>query len=192
MTKKTATQSKVRGGLIAALDVGTTKVCCFIARPDAEKGMRVVGVGHQVSRGIRAGAIVDMDETETSIRAAVEAAEQMAGENIRAVTVNLTCGRPKSRLIAYEVSIAGHEVGASDLRRVLDPAAVTENQPQGHETVHTIPVGYSIDGTRGVRDPIGMYGDRLAVNMHVVDAASPPLRNLETAVSHCHLGVAEM
>jgi cell division protein FtsA len=189
MTKKKPAQSKVPGGLIAVLDVGSTKVCCLIAKPDAEKGLKVVGVGHQVCRGVKAGAIVDMDETETSVRATVEAAEQMAGENIRGVTVNLSCGQPGSRLIAYEVSIAGHEVGASDLRRVLDPAAVADNLPPGRETVHTIPVGYSIDGARGVHDPRGLRGEILGVNLHAISAASGPLRNLESAISRCHLEV---
>jgi cell division protein FtsA len=92
-----------------------------------------------------------------------------------------------SRLIAYEISIAGHQVSDADLRRILDQENLLQEQPKNYELVHAVPVGYSIDGNRGVRDPRGMYGDRLGVNMHVVTANAGPIRNLETTISRCHL-----
>jgi len=179
-----------RHGFIAALDVGTTKVCCFIARTDAP-GIRVIGIGHQVSRGLRGGAIVDMEAAEESIRAAVDAAERMAGETIREVYVNLSGGRPASHTVGVEVSIAGHEVGESDIRKVLEHGRA-RNEPGERQVVHAMPVGYTIDGSRGIRDPRGMYGERLGVNMHVVTAATGPLRNLATCVERCHLGISSL
>jgi cell division protein FtsA len=185
----------VHNGLVAALDVGTTKVCCLIARLDQNAGpapedrLKIIGIGHRVSHGLRSGAIIDLDETEAAIRSTVETAEQMAGENISGVVVNLSGGQPKSRLIAYEVSIAGHEIGDSDLRRILDPAVLKDGLAKERELVHTIPVGYSVDGNRGVRDPRSMFGERLGVNMHIVSALSGPVRNLETSVQRCHLEV---
>ncbi len=182
-------QNKVRSGLVAALDLGTTKACCLIAKPLAEGGFEVVGIGHQISHGLRSGTIIDMERTEATIRATVEAAEQMAGENIRNVIVNVSCGAPQSRLIAYEVSIAGHEIGDNDLRRLLDPAGLPESEKNERELIHLIPVGYSVDGNKGVRDPRGLHGDRLGVNMHIISAATGPLRNLEQAIARCHLDV---
>lgn len=179
---------KPRNGLVAALDVGTTKVCCLIARRGTE-GARVIGIGHQISHGVRGGSIVDMDAAEASIRATVEAAEQMAGENIRQVVVGISGGAPESRLIAYDVAIGGHEIGDADLRRVLDPGPYLAELPDDRELVHAIPVGYSIDGTRGVRDPRGMVGQRLGVNLHLVTAAASTSRNLATCVTRCHLDV---
>jgi len=78
----------MRNGLIAALDVGSTKVCCFLARVQEDGHPRIVGIGHQVARGMRAGAVVDLEELEHSIRASVDAAEDMAGERVKAVVVN--------------------------------------------------------------------------------------------------------
>lgn len=191
--KKKKNGAKVRSGLIAALDVGTTKVCCLIARPGgADKPPRVVGIGHQASRGLRAGVIVDMEGVEASLRAAVEAAEQMAGENIRHVVVNFPGVGVSSRMIAYEVAIGGHAIGDSDVRRVMDPAPALAEKPDDYEMIHALPVGYSIDGNRGVRDPRGMYGQRLGVNLHVVAVPGGPLRNLTTAVARCHLDVEQM
>ncbi len=180
-------KGKTRGGLIAALDVGTSKVCCFIARHDGES-LRVTGIGHQVAHGLRAGAVVDMAAAEESVLAAVHAAEQMAGETIRGVYLNFSAGNPASHRVGVEVALNGHEIGSSDLRRVL-------NHGRGHcpdddrEIVHAIPLGYTIDGNRGIRDPRGMYGERLGVNIHLITADSGPLRNLSTCVARCHLDV---
>jgi len=187
--KKNGSNGKTRNGLVAALDIGSTKIACFIARTGGQHGMQLIGIGHQVSRGIRAGAIVDMDAAAECIRSTVEAAEQMAGENIRQVVVNLSSGEPRSRLIAYEVSIAGHEIGDADLRHVLNPNVLNQGRPVDHDTVHILPVGYSIDGNRGVRDPRGMFGDRLGANVHVISASSGALRNLSTCIAHCHLEI---
>jgi cell division protein FtsA len=186
--KKNGSNGKPRNGLVAALDVGTTKIACFIAR-NGEKGLQVIGIGHQVSRGIRAGAIIDMDAAADCIRSTVEAAEQMAGENIRQVVVNIASGDPKSRLIAYEISIAGHEISDADLRQVLDPAVLEHGRPVNHDTIHTLPVGYSIDGNRGVRDPRGMFGQRLGANVHVISAGTGAVRNLATCMAHSHLEI---
>lgn len=196
---KGTTVNKSRGGLIAALDVGSTKMCCFIARPTSTKGPKqegvddsgyeVVGIGHQVSHGMRAGAIIDMDAAEASVRATVEAAEEMAGETVRRVIVGLPGPITESRLIAYEISVAGHQVSDTDLRRILDPSGLAGEVPDGHELIHALPVGYSLDGNKGVRDPRGMFGDKLGVNMNVVSASHTAIRNLETCLTRGHLEV---
>ena len=181
--------NKVRSGLVAALDLGTTKACCLIAKSMPEGGFEITGIGHQISHGVRSGTIVDMERTESTIRSTIEAAEQMAGENIRNVVVNVSCGEPLSRLIAYEVSISGHEIGEFDLRRLLDPAGLVESKNPERELVHLIPVGYSVDGNKGVRDPRGLHGQSLGANMHIVTAESGPLRNLEHGIARCHLNI---
>ncbi|MFQ5783299.1 MAG: cell division protein FtsA [Alphaproteobacteria bacterium] len=181
-------KGKTRSGVIAALDVGTSKVCCFIARSDGE-ALQVVGIGHQICRGLRAGAVVDMAAAEESILAAVHAAEQMAGETIRDVHLNFSTGNPTSHRIGVEVALNGHEIGNSDLRRVLNHGRL-RCQAGDREIVHSIPLGYTIDGNCGIRDPRGMFGDRLGVNIHVVTADSGPLRNLNTCVARCHLDIA--
>lgn len=186
---KAALQAKPRNGLIAALDVGTTKVCCLIGRTGPE-GIRVVGIGHHASRGLRNGSLIDLDAAESTIRTTVEAAERMAGDNIRAVAVNLSAGSPRSRLISHEISISGHEIGDSDLRRILDPASFAQWMPDDHELVHAIPVSYAIDGCKGVRDPRGMFGQRLGVNLHLISASAGAIRNLSTCVTRCHLSIA--
>ncbi|HXP95551.1 MAG TPA: cell division protein FtsA [Telmatospirillum sp.] len=181
-------KAKLRHGLIAALDVGTTKVCCFIARATDDGGLRVLGIGHQLSRGMRNGAVVDMEEAETSIRAAVDAAEQMAEDRVREVVVNVSGGQPTSNNVTVEVAVNGHEIGDQDIRRMLDHA---RHHTQGTERdlIHSIPVGFTVDGNDGIRDPRGMFGERLAVTIHLVSANPGPIRNLSTVVHRCHLDI---
>jgi cell division protein FtsA len=179
---------KLRHGLIAALDVGTTKVCCFIARANDDGSLKVLGIGHHLSRGMRNGAVVDMDEAETAIRATVDAAEQMAEERIREVILNVSGGQPGSTNLTVEVSLNGHEITDADIRRMLDHAR--HNSPaNGQELIHSLPIGFTVDGNEGIKDPRGMFGDSLAVTMHIVSAAPGPLRNLSTVVHRCHLDI---
>lgn len=175
-----------RSGLVAALDIGSTKVCCFIARTDGTHRPRVIGIGHQLSEGVHAGAIADMDAVETSILAAVHAAEQMAGETIRQVVVNVSGGRPASRTTRTEIAIAGHAIADADLRTAL---AQNPGPPDSdsREIIHSVPVAFTIDDARGVRDPRGMFGERLGVEVHQVTAATGALRNLTTCIARCHL-----
>jgi cell division protein FtsA len=179
------------GGLIAALDVGSSKICCFIAEKHPNGVPRVAGIGQQASKGVKNGAIVGMDQAEEAIRNAVHAAEQMAGETIEQVIVNLSGGYPVSNSIGVEVAIDGHEVAESDLRRVFQQSRQAESlrrqNQSGRQLIHVIPTGYTIDGSRGIRDPLGMYGDLLGVNFHVVTASAGAVRNLSTCIERCHL-----
>ena len=173
-------------GLIAVLDVGTSKTSCFIARTQDDAPPRVIGVGHHASRGVRAGAIVDMEAAESCIRKVVHDTEKMAGETVTGVIANLSAGRPQSRSFAVEVPIVGRQVSEIDLRRAVDQARQVE-RPGDSELIHSLPVGYSIDGDNGIRDPRGMYGDRLGVNMHMITAAGGAVRNLKACIERAHL-----
>ena len=173
---------------IAALDVGSTKVCCFIAQRQDDGSARITGIGHQIARGIRGGAVVDMDDLEHSIRAAVDAAEEMANQRIRSVVVNISGGQPTSANVKVEVALNGHAINEADLRRMLEHGRAHHDSPD-RDLLHAIPVDYTIDGNEGIRDPRGMYGERLGVAIHVIGALTGPLRNLNTVINRCHLDI---
>lgn len=182
-------KSSSRDGLIAAVDLGTTKTVCFIARPMADGSAEIIGIHQQESRGLRAGNIVDMDGVEEAIRSVVERAEKMAEENVSGVFLSQTGGAPDSKLISFDVSIGGHEIGDADLRRALDPAWLNSQQSEDRTVLHTIPVGYTVDGNRGVRDPRGMFADNLGVSMHVMTAGAGATRNLMACAHRCNLEI---
>ncbi|MFC7064547.1 cell division protein FtsA [Brucella rhizosphaerae] len=187
---------KVR--LLTVLDVGSSKVSCVIARlrphesgallPGRTHRMEVLGIGHQRSRGVKSGVIIDLDAAEQSIRLAVDAAERMAGLTVDSLIVNISAGRLKSENFTASVNLGGHEVEQTDIRRVLAAGAKQALAAERH-LVHSLPIGYTLDGERGIRDPLGMLGDSLGVDMHVLTADAAPLRNLELCINRCHLSV---
>ncbi|MDP7234163.1 MAG: cell division protein FtsA [Alphaproteobacteria bacterium] len=178
-------------GLIVALDVGTAKIACLIAEDEGDGLLHVVGVGHKVSRGLRNGAVIDIEAAEQAVREAVHGAESMAGETVRSGVINLSSGQPQSRCFSVEVEIGGHEVGDADLRRIHD-VAQRQPSPADRTVVHALPVAYGIDGVTGIRDPRGLFGDRLSVTMHVATAGRGAVRNLSTCLARCHLNVDDL
>jgi cell division protein FtsA len=177
-----------RGSIVAVVDVGTTKIACFIARVEDGDELRIIGVGHQSSLGLKAGTIVDMASATTAIGNAVNAAEQMCGETIQEVLINLSAGHIESHGVTIEVTIAGHQVGDLDLRRALAHARGVERQGET-ELLHAIPTGYAIDGNRGIEDPRGMFGQALGVQLHAVTANIGAIKNLTSCFADTHLAV---
>ncbi|HEV2896562.1 MAG TPA: cell division protein FtsA [Pseudaminobacter sp.] len=190
-----------RSGIVTVLDVGSSKVCCVVAKlKPSEEGQllrgrthqaRVIGIGHQKSQGVKSGVVVDLDRAEHAIRLAVDAAERMAGLTVDSLIVNLTAGRLKSRSFSATINLGGHEVDAADIRRVLAAGAKQALKAE-REVVHSLPVAFSLDAERGMRDPRGMLGDTLGVDMHVLTGDSAPLRNLELCINRSHLSVERM
>jgi cell division protein FtsA len=176
--------ARPRGSIIAALDIGTTKTCCFIARAEAEP--RILGIGHQIARGVRGGTIIDLDAAGDAISAAVHAAEQMAGETIDRAVVNLSGGYAASHIARAEIDVGRREISDNDMRQVLERGYQQRGAPD-RQVIHSIPVGFSIDDSRGILDPRGMVGERLGVNMHIVTAARANVRNHTAAVGRAHL-----
>ena len=183
--------TKPRNGMLTALDVGTSKIACLVAETGAQGEVRVMGVGHHASGGVQAGAIVNMEAAESAILTAVSAAEERVGERLQSVVVNVSAGHPDSSNLSVEVEIDGHEVGDADLRRVYSHG-LERNGHHDRELVHCIPIAHHIDGSRGIKDPRGMYGQRLGVDMHLVSADAAALRNMVTCVARCHLDVEDV
>ncbi len=175
---------------IAALDIGTTKVCCFIAEKERGDRIQVIGIGYHASEGLKAGSIVDMQVAEQSVLAAVHAAEQMAGTTIREVIVNVSSGEPTSGFVDIDTQLTSQAVGDRELRRLFNDQKLSDLAAQRH-LVHAIPVGYEIDGSNGIRDPIGLYGHKLGVRLHTVTAAPSVLQNVVHCVERCRLQIAD-
>ncbi len=180
--------SWLRGGIVAALDVGSSKVCCVIAQVRGGHSFEILGFGHQVSSGIKSGVVIDMDSVITSIVNAVHTAEKMAGMTIRDVIVSINGVHLKSVNFAVEMNVVGHPINEADIRRALLQA---KGAKEGSDlsVLHTIPTGYALDGAKGIRDPRGMYGKRLRVSVHTLLSKASALHNLSTCVARSHLEV---
>ena len=180
----------LRAGVFGVVDIGTSKIICLIGRSDGRE-VRIVGWGLHRSRGIRLGGIVDLDEAERAIRAAVGRAEVMADLRLRSVTVGLSCGQPESRVFNVRWPVGGRAVSEADLRRVVHEGRLRANV-DGREVIHALPLGFSVDETTGVDDPRGQHCDHLGARLHMVDASASALRNLATVITRCDLSLAEL
>lgn len=185
------TLTPVRRGTIVALDIGSSKVACLIGEHseanEAGQGLiRISGFGHQLSEGLVAGQVVDMRKAEDSIRAAVDAAERMAGMEVRNVVIGISANHVTSDVREASVPITGQPVSHEHMASALR-LAYEEFWLEDHEILHAIPIGYGIDGHYGINDPTGMYGEVLSVQMHLISAPAGPIRNLLTCIEQCHL-----
>jgi len=184
-----------RPSVTTVIDVGSTKICCIIARckPQGGEALRhrthaveVLGFGVTRSRGVKSGVVVNLEEAESAIRLAVDAAERMAGVTVSSLIANISCGRLKSEAFSATVKLPRNVVTEADVQRVL-AAGSAHSAGAGRLVVHSLPIGYALDGSRGIHDPVAMLGETLGVDMHVVTADEAPLRNLELAFNRCHL-----
>jgi cell division protein FtsA len=201
LTPKMKPISPRRSALVAALDIGSSKVACLIARlrphPPQQvltrrsHAIEVVGFGHAAARGTKAGGVVNLAQAEDAIRQAVDGAERMASVEIESVVLSVSAGRLASELFAAEIKIAGAAVSESDIARVLG-AGHRHSLRDGRAVLHSLPIGYSIDGGNGIRDPRGMLGEHFGVDMHVATTDIAAARNLMLAVERCHLDVEAM
>jgi cell division protein FtsA len=180
--------AKLNTNSIAVLDIGTSKVVCFIAKYTTDGAMAITGIGHQLSQGIKSGVITDIKLAEQSIRSAVGAAEHMAGITIEKLIVNISGNKQKSHVIKAELNIKGQQINHKDISRLIVQACEGYRQ-QNQEIVHCIPIDYSIDGTGGIKNPLGMYGNSLSSNMHAITTSSSNVVNLTNCLALCHLNV---
>ena len=174
---------------VTVLDVGTSKVAAMIALIGAGEP-RVIGVGQRVCQGVRRGLVADMEKTEGAIRAAVDQAERNAGVQAGLVYVNMSAGALRSEVENVEIDIGGHKISSADMATLLD-AGRARIDPGTRTVLHAQPALYAVDGTF-VENPVGFHADRLAMDIHIVTADTPPIRNLDLAVRSAHLGVRTM
>lgn len=190
---------KTGAGFIAALDIGSHKISCVIARVQSARTrdfagkypqeLEIIGLAQKESQGIRKGAVVDMSLAERAIRDVVDEAERQAGLTIETVFVNVSGGSPQSRRYQASLDLGGREVTAKDMHKVL--VSARSKVDTGRQAVlHAAPMGYALDGAPGMRNPEGMFGDRLSVDLSIVSVLPGPMRNLAQCINRCHLNVS--
>lgn len=168
---------------IAAIDVGTTKVCTIMADTDDSSWPRIVGVGVASTLGLHKGLVVNLNEAKQSIRESVRQAEQIAGYKLESAYVGVTGRHISSVNNRGVIAITRNDrrVRAGDLKRVLDVARSIKI-PNERELLHVIPRTYAIDGQEGVKNPVGMHGFRLDVETHIITAAATSVQNLTKCI----------
>jgi len=200
-TPKMKPVSPRRAAIVAALDIGTSKIVCLIARlrphPPQDvlrrrsHGIEILGIGHTAAAGIKSGTVVNLSEAEDAVRHAVDVAERSASVQLESVVLSVSAGRLASELYSASINIVGQTITDGDISRVL-AAGSRHSVREGRVALHSLPIGYAIDGVRGIGEPRGMLAQQFAVDMHSVTADAAAIRNLMLVVERCHLAVEAM
>jgi cell division protein FtsA len=179
-----------RFNVVAGLDVGTTKVCCVIAKQNEGPAVEILGTGLAPSLGSKRGMVVNIESTVQSIVEAVREAEQMAGVEVAAVNAGIAGGHIKSLnskgIVA--ISSADREITKKDVERCVEQAKAIA-LPVDREVLHVLPKEFAVDDQRGIRDPRGMIATRLEADVHIVTGAVTSAQNLVRSVTRAELKV---
>ncbi len=180
--------------VVAALDVGSVQMACLIGevhkgRARKAAGLRIIGHAVRVSRGVKAGVIVDPAAAERAIRLVVDAAERMAGVQVREAWVNLSGGNPRTTTLAADMNVGGKAVRQEHMG-MLAARALAAFDAGARLVVQVTPARFSLDDGPWISDPTGLLADRLAARVNVVSMDRGPLRNLEQTLRACQLDIA--
>lgn len=172
--------------VIVALDIGTTKVCTLIAQKSG-KNLEILGVGSHPSNGLKKGSVVNIEKTVESIRSSIEEAKLMAGiEELESATVGIAGNHIYCFNSSGVVPVKNKEINQADVDRVIE-AAKAVLIPSDRQILHVIPQEFKVDNTVGIKNPIGMCGSRLEVNVHIVTGKTPLIHNLVKCVEQAGL-----
>lgn len=196
-------RAALQRGVVAVLDVGTSKIACLVLRFESalegrddglgslagQSQFRVIGAATTRSRGVRFGEVDAMAETERAIRTAVQAAQKMAQTRVDHVIACFAGARPRSYGLAGEIELSEGQVSEQDVARVLAACEVPDYGP-GREALHAHPVNFAIDHRSGLGDPRGHVGNRLAADMHLLTIDTTAVQNLIYCIRRCDLEIA--
>mgnify|MGYP002680209744 FL=1 len=175
---------------IAALDIGSSKVSCIIAKMSRDKRINIAGYGYNASKGIKNGIVTDINQATISVCNAVEAAEQMANERINRVIVNISGDKIKSVIKDSTISLnKNRPVNESDLAKVIDKG-VHKINVDGCELIHCLPTNYRLDGGEDLKDPRNIFGETLSVDILLGLVPDIMYRNVATVIENARLEIA--
>ena len=175
--------------IIVGLDIGTTKTRAVVVELREDGGAEILGVGTSPSRGLRKGVVVNIESTVASVRKAVDDAETMSGVQINSVYVGIAGSHIKGLNSEGFVVVKGREVTRGDITRAVKAARSAAIVSADHRVLHVLPRGFIVDDQDGIRDPLGMSGSHLRVNVHIITGAVTSVKNLVKCVERAGLDV---
>lgn len=179
-----------KNGYIVGFDIGTKKITAIIGEIAEDKKIEIIGIGTAESRGLRKGVVVNLDATVSAIKKAQEEAELMAGVEIDSAFIGLSGAHIKSFNSRGVIAVSGknREISREDIKRVIDQSKAVSIPPD-REIIHIIPQEFVVDDQDGIKDPLGMSGIKLEVNVHIVTGANTSVQNLRTCLTRAGIEI---
>ena len=164
--------------IIVGLDIGTTKICTVIGEIASDGVLDIIGEGTVPSDGLRKGVVVNLERTIASVRQSIAAAERVAGVEVTNAWLGVAGSHLKALTSHGMAAIRrGQEILTTDVERTIENARAVPLEAN-MDVIHVIPQEYVVDGNDGIKNPVGMSGIRLEVDVHIVAGAQGPLQNL--------------
>lgn len=182
-----------KNSYIVGFDIGTKKIAAIIGEITEERKIEIIGIGHAESRGLRKGVVVNLEATASAIKKAQEEAELMAGVEIESAFIGISGAHIKSFNSRGVIAVSGknREITREDIRRVIDQSKAVSIPPD-REIIHIIPQEFVVDEQDGIKDPLGMSGIKLEVNVHIVTSAITSVQNLRTCVERAEIDIEQI
>jgi len=173
----------VRDNILASIDVGSSKICTLVGEVTPESDLRILGVGVTPSQGVKKGMVDNIQEATEAIASSVEKAERSSGSRVLAAHVSISGNHVNSLNNRGIATIPGRErpITKQDIDRAVEEAQAL-NLPTNREVLHVLPRFFVVDGQEHVSDPVGMYGQRLDMETHIVSGSLTAVQNLTQCV----------
>ena len=172
------------------LDIGTTKIVAMIGRKNEYAKLEILGIGKSKSLGVHRGVVNNITQTIQSIQQAVYDSEANSGLKIGDVTVGIAGQHIRSIQHSDYITRENSElvINEQDIDRLINQVHKLVMLP-GEEIIHVLPQDYKVDGQAEINEPIGMYGERLEANFHVVVGQVSSIRNIGRCVQTAGLNL---
>ncbi len=179
--------------IIVGLDIGSTKIACVVGSKNEYGKVEILGMGRADSLGVNRGVVENIQHTVTSIEKAVSDASHASGVEIKVVNVGIAGQHIRS--LQHRGNIMRNdieeEIGGDDINSLIDNMFKLA-LPPGEDIIHVIPQEYIIDGQQGIREPIGMAGNCLEANFHIITGKIAAAKNIKKCVRKAGLEVSDM
>lgn len=177
--------------VVVGVDIGSSKVCTIIGEYNRNNQIQIFGVGTAECKGLKKGIIVDIDNAVDAIKNSIQQAERMSNMEISHVYINIAGGHTslvKNRGVVA-VSNEDMEVTPDDIERAFEASRII-SLPVDREIIGIIPLQFIVDGYDHIKDPVGMIGSRLEVEVYAVTAATVSVQNLVRSIERCGVEVS--
>lgn len=181
-----------REHIVVGLDIGTTKICAIVAETTDDDAINIIGLGSSPSRGLRKGVVVNIESTVESVKKAVEEAELMAAVQINSVYTGIAGSHISAGNARGVVALKKQEVTRADVERAIESARSVAVLPQDRRVLHVLPREFVVDHQDGIREPLGLSGTRLEVDVHIITGAVTSAQNLIKSVNRAGLDVVDI
>jgi len=179
--------------LVAAIDIGTTKIVAIVGRCDGNGGIEILGLSNTPSTGVKRGVVLNIEETVKAIRTTVDDLEERTGLVMKDVFVGIAGRHIKSKMARGYITRDSHEseIDITDIRRLT---ADMYKLPidVGEEIIHVIPQTYIVDNESGINNPVGICGKRLEANFHIVIGQISSARNTERCINKAGMNLMSL